>query len=186
MVERPAQPSQQPGDRLELSVHKTAQGPTVQRLTDDELLGRAQKVLPRRPPRFLAPILELTARQPYDATNGNMDVYHPGRWDTSSNLVYMNPIVSTGPNPGEWDGTVIYVSCGTSSSTGYLVAVHFSGYQTTMHLHGPWGDNTAYTATTSDTGAVFGFAPGTDGLSFTVNCTAPILGYLESILVYPG
>ena len=36
----------------------------------------------------------------------------------------------------------------------YLVVGNFSGYDTTMHMNGPWGDVTAYTAATTDIGTV--------------------------------
>jgi hypothetical protein len=41
-------------------------------------------------------VMNLTARHPYDAATGRIDVYKPGRWDTESDLVYMSPIISTG------------------------------------------------------------------------------------------
>ena len=42
--------------------------------------------------------MQLSARQPYDAVNELVDMYQPGRWVPTSDLMYMDPIVH--PNPG--------------------------------------------------------------------------------------
>lgn len=41
-----------------------------------------------------------------------------------------------------------------------------------------------YTAATTDTGTVVGSWSGSGNLWFNLSCTAPYLGYLESITVY--
>ena len=137
-----------------------------------------------RPTR--APIQSLTPRHPYDeSSKARIDSYHPGRWDTESDLVYMSPIVQTGPSPGEWDGTVIYASLPNLGTGVYLVSGIFSGYDITMSLHGPWGTTTAYNAVTSTTTSVLATATVNTGLFFTLNCKGTGLGYLSAIEIYP-
>jgi hypothetical protein len=131
------------------------------------------------------PLQSLTPRHPYDENSkARIDSYHPGRWDTESDLVYMNPIVQTGPSPGEWDGTVIYASLPNLGAGSYLVSGVFSGYDTTMSLHGPWGTTTAYNAQTSTTSTVLAMVTGGQGLFFTLNCKGTGLGYLSAIEIY--
>jgi hypothetical protein len=69
-----------------------------------------------------------------------------------------------------------------------VIVGHFTGYQTTMHLDGPWGKNTAYTAETSDAGAVMAIWSGNQKFEFTMHCTVPDngwgIGYIESIQVF--
>ena len=121
----------------------------VRRLVADRL---AELATDRHDRRLGAAMMELTARRPFSDA-GWMDVYHPGRWDCESDLVYMSSIVQVGASVGEWDGTVCYARFTAPSASGYLVVVNFSGYQQTMSLNGPWGTSTAHTATTSDAGA---------------------------------
>ena len=80
--------------------------------------------------------MSLTARHPYDPA-GFMDVYHPGRWDCESNLVFMDVIRQVGQSAGEWDGSVVYARFKAPSNGTYLVVGNFSGYQITMNLQGP-------------------------------------------------
>ena len=169
--------------------HKVAERPVVKRATPSQLIAHAAKLAKRNISVLAAPTMELSARHPYDPA-GLIDVYKPGRWDCTSNLLFMDTIVSTGPSPGEWDGTVAYARFKAPANGVYLVVAHFSGYQTTMAVHGPWGTNTAYTASTSDVGTVISLWDATAGedLGFTLNCTAPggeaSVGYLESIQVF--
>ena len=134
------------------------------------------------------PLMEISARHPYDPL-GLMDVYMPGRWDCTSNLVFMETIV-TGSSPGQWNGTVAYANFKAGQSGTYLVVANFSGYQITMQLHGPWGNNTAYTPTTSDQGAVIALWNGSanQSLYFTINCITNNnklgMGYLESVQIF--
>lgn len=131
------------------------------------------------------PLIELTPRHPFDdATSARIDSYHPGRWDCESDLVYMSPIVQTGPSPGEWDGTVIYVTCPTLTSGVYLVGGYFSGYDTTLSLFGPWGTTTAYNPTTNVSSVVLAQASVSQGLSFSMSCKGSGLGYLASIQLF--
>ena len=164
-----------------------AEAPTFERISHDELATLASQLAdkPLRPAS--TPVMELTARNPYDAARGNIDVFKPGRWDTSSNLIYMDSLRQVGDRVGEWDGSQAYVSFAPPAAGTYVIVGHFTGYQTTMHLNGPWGTNTAYTAQTSDAGAVLAIWSGNQKFQFTLNCTVPDngwgIGYLESIQV---
>ena len=168
---------------------KVVETPAIKRTSQAQLIAHAAKFAKRSINALAAPTMELSARHPYDPA-GLIDVYKPGRWDCTSNLLSMDTIVMTGPSPGEWEGTVAYGTFKAPANGTYLVVAHFSGYQTTMELHGPWGNNTAYTATTSDTGVAISLwtANAGDNLSFTLNCTAPggqaSIGYLESIQIF--
>jgi hypothetical protein len=168
-----------------LAQRRRVDAPSVVRLDQRELAGRITKLLDEDAAHLSdqTPTLELSARVPYAATLGRIDSYHPGRWDTESNLVFMSPIVQTGPSPGEWDGTVIYAVFNPPATGTFLIVANFSGYDTTMHLNGPWGDNTAYTAQTSDSGAAVALWTG-GSVSFTLICKGSGLGYLESIQVF--
>lgn len=169
----------------ELGLRERAEAPKVARLSRVELVELASEVARRRVTVGEAPAMELTARHPFDGA-GFMDVYRPGRWDCEANLVFMSVIVSTGESPGMWDGTVVYARFQAPAAGTYLVVGNFSGYQVTMNLNGPWGKNTAYCATTSDHVAASALWTGAAGetLFFTMNCTGPILGYLESVQVF--
>ena len=112
----------------------------------------------------------------------------PARWDTSSNLIFMETIRQVGPSPGEWEGSAASVNFKPPSAGTFLIVGNFTGYETTMHLHGPWGETTAYTALTSDSEAVLALWTGDQELWFDMNCTAPDngyrIGYIESIQVF--
>src|SRR5262249_19109335 len=138
----------------------TAKSPQVLAIPAGQLAGIAGGILGRK--ITLARTMSLTARNPFEAA-GFMDAYKPGRWDCESNLVFMDVIRQIGPNPGEWDGTVVYARFTTASHGTYLVVGNFSGYQVTMNMHGPWGNNTAYCATTSDHAQAVALWEGTAG-----------------------
>ena len=133
-------------------------------------------------------LMTLTARHPYDPV-GHMDYFMPGRWDTELDLVFMDAIVD-GPSPGMWDGTAGYIRFTAPTDGNFLVAVNFSGYQTTMSLNGPWGTNTARTATPQDNAAVLALWSGKAGedLYCTVSCKQDSgsygIGYLQSFEVH--
>jgi hypothetical protein len=136
-------------------------------------------------------VLELSARQPYQSA-GQMDFFKPGRWDSTANQVLMFSIVQTGPSPGMWDGTAGYLEFRAPAARTYLLAVNFTGYQQTMRLNGPWGTNTAHTATTADAGTVTALwtaASAGAHLSFTVTCVADDgnqgIAALRSVQVHP-
>ena len=129
-------------------------------------------------------LLELTARRP-DHPLGNLDVYMPGRWDTTSDLIFMDTIVQTGP-AGEWVGSAAYIGFRPEAAATFLVVGHFTGQEITMHLTGPWGENTAYTASTSEAGAVVALWTGGEA-SFGMHCTDNneySIGYIESVQVF--
>jgi hypothetical protein len=111
----------------------------------------------------------------------------PGRWDTTYNLIFMDCIV-LGSLVGEWEGSAAYIMFKPPSDGIYLIVGHFTGWETTMHLVGPWGDNTSYTAVTSDSGAVTALYSGGQEFEFTMHCTQPNneygVGYIESIQVF--
>lgn len=67
-----------------------------------------------------------------------------------------------------------------------LLVVNFSGHQTTMQASGPWGVNTAFTATTSDSGAVTALWSGAKNqqVFFNLSCKGGIIGYLRSVQVF--
>lgn len=167
-----------------LATHRTVDTPKIARVSNERLAALATDVGIKTFDPIGSLLMELSARQPYDAARGNMDVYHPGRWDTTSNLIFMNPIVQTGPSPGEWDGTVIYASFTPPQDGSYLIVGNFSGFDTTMRLFGPWGTQTAHTNQTSDAGAVVALWSGSDPVFFTMSCLAPIIGYAASIQVF--
>ena len=109
----------------------------------------------------------------------------PGRWDTTSDLIFMDTIVHTGTE-GEWSGSAAYIAFRPPAPATYLIVVHFTGAEITMHLTGPWGENTAYTESTADAGAVVALWTGGEA-SFGLHCTDNndySLGYIESIQVF--
>jgi len=132
-------------------------------------------------------LMELSARQPHDAAHGQLDVSESAGWFTTQNTIYMYPVVY-GPAVGEWNGTNVAVEFRTPADGTYLFVGHFSGYQMTMHLLGPWGETTAYTAETSDAGAVLALHITDKPLWFGFRCTEPnnegAAGLLHSIQVY--
>jgi hypothetical protein len=163
---------------------QATKSPRVKRVTRATLTNMVAKALNTRLTLTGTPVMELTARHPHDPA-GLMDFYRPGRWDCTANLVFMNVII-TGPNPGEWEGTVGYARFQAPTAGTYLVVANFAGLDITMKLHGPWGTTTAFSPTPADSAAVTAMWTGTAGqnLFFTVNCTGPIIGYLESIQVF--
>jgi hypothetical protein len=176
-----ARPEGPPTERVIVEV------PSVERLSHARLTEAASELAKKPVTPTPKALMELTARYPYDATHGNIDVFMPGRWDTTYNLIFMDTIV-TGPEPGEWVGSAGYIMFKPPADGMYLIVEHFSGWETTMHLFGPWGENTAYTATTSDSGAVVALWSGDQEFEFTTSCTQPNneygIGYIESIQVF--
>jgi hypothetical protein len=168
-----------------LTDQRAVAAPNVLRRSMLDLSDLIFEIFGDRPAPKQPPLVELSARVPYSATYGWIDSYHPGRWDCESDLVFMNPIVQVGPSVGEWDGTVVYVSLPGVPPGTYLVVGNFSGYDTTMHMNGPWGDVTAYTAATTDIGTVIALTTVTQGLYFSMSCKGSGLGYLESVQLFP-
>lgn len=139
--------------------------------------------------RVGALVLELTARHPW-AAEGYLDFYQPGRWDCEADLVYMSSIHQVGASIGEWDGTAAYGRFTAPTAGTYIVVVNFSGHQQTMRLNGPWGTNTAYTATTSQSAAATAVWTGSagEGLYFTFSSRADTgyagTAYLDSVQIF--
>jgi hypothetical protein len=137
-------------------------------------------------PIIKRPVMDLTARNPYDAVHGRFDVYRLGRWDTTYDLVFMDPIVD-GNSPGEWTGSAAYIMFTPPSTGVYALIVHFTGYQVTVHLNGPGTTTTtAYSPTASTNATVQILFEGTGGAEqeFTLAFTGPSIGYIQSIQVY--
>ena len=130
---------------------RTVEPPRMEPMPRASLSAIAAANLKRKIILPKAEVLKLTARHPYDPA-GLMDFYQPGRWDSTSDLVFMSSIV-TGPEPGMWDGTAGYVQCAAPADGDYLIVVHFTGYQQTMRIDGPWGTAPGHTASTSDAGS---------------------------------
>lgn len=172
------------GIDIDLAPHLAVDTPSIERISRAQVAQLAKKVSNERMDVSTTPVLELSARHPFDAARGRIDSYHPGRWDTESNLVYMTAIHQVGPSVGEWDGTVIYAMFDAPASGTYLIVGNFSGHDCTMRLSGPWGQTEAHTATTSDPGAVMASWSGSGALFFTMTCQGSLMGYLESLQVF--
>ena len=131
-------------------------------------------------------MMQLSARQPYDAVLGSVDMYQPGRWDTSLDLIFMFPIVHPNPSsPGEWTGSVGYINFKPPSTGTYVMVVHFYGYQMTMNLNGPAGTTTAFSSSNTPTavGMLFTGSGGT-ATSFSFACTGIYVGFVQLIQVF--
>ena len=170
----------------QLEIHKSVDAPKIGRLTHPQLLQLASTRLQKPFLPTFSTVMDLTARNPYDKILGSMDIFQPGRWDTASNLIFMGAIVQ-GKLAGEWTGSAAYAHFTPITSGQHLIAVHFTGFQTTMRLHGPWGTATATTSTVHDAGAVIVFAQAAAGTSiyFTIDCIVPGnlpgIGYLQAV-----
>jgi hypothetical protein len=130
------------------------------------------------------PILELSARRPY-SDKGLIDGLWVGRWDTTSDQIFMDPIVSTGPSVGEWKGTVIYGRFKAPTSANYRVAVNFYGYSISMRLSGPWGSSVVSSFDNTPT-LLSGECPAAAGETvwFTLSCTGLYLGFAQKIRIF--
>ena len=158
--------------------------PLLQRVSSARIAELASELLDEELAPTEPALLELSARHPYEPL-GNLDVYMPGRWDTSSDVIFMDTIVQHGGR-GEWVGSAAYVEFRPPAPGTFLIVVHFTGTEITMHLTGPWGENTAYTASPSDPGAVVALWTGGE-TSFGMHCTDNneySLGYIESVEIF--
>jgi hypothetical protein len=126
-------------------------------------------------------VMSLSARKPF-GRNGFIDVYKPGRWDCSSGLVFLDPVVAS--SPGVWTGSVVYGSFKAPAKKTYLLAVHFYGWDITLHLHGPFGDTTAHSQSNTPTiaSAQRQLNQG-QTMNFQFNVTGNYLGFLSKIEV---
>lgn len=159
--------------------------PQVQRASWETLAAMASKLTGGTSTLAQRPVMDISTRKPYEEA-GLMDFYKPGRWDSTSNSVYMVGI-KLGPSPGQWDGTVGYLQFKAPKDGTYLIVAHFTGYQITMKLGGPWGVTTGTTGTTSEPGTVTAIYTGKANtwVFFNLTCVYPNLAFLNSVQVYP-
>jgi hypothetical protein len=158
--------------------------PAQARTTQEETASIVEQLI--GVPIIKRPVMDLSARKAYDAAHGRFDVYAPGRWDATYDLVFMDPIVD-GNSPGEWTGSAAYIMFKPPSSGVYALIIHFTGYQVTVHLNGPGTTTTtAYSATSSTNASVQVLFDGTSGveMEFTLNFTGSSIGYIQSIQVF--
>jgi hypothetical protein len=138
------------------------------------------------PVALKTPVLQLSARQPYNAALGFVEMYAPGRWDTSSDQIFMDPIVHPKPDSlGEWTGSAGYITFTPPASATYVMILHFYGYQITMSLNGPGGTATAASSSNTSTAVAMLFT-GSSGTNtgFSFACTGIYLGFVQSIQVF--
>jgi len=170
----------------QLNRRKVAAAPKkVNTLSPSKLAVLAGKVANWKGIPALTPLMELTARHPYDPA-GSMDFFEPGRWDCTYDLVFMMPRLD-GPCNVVWGPSCAYVAFKAPANGTYLVAANVTGYKVTMKMQGPWGDSTAYSATTSSAAAVTAIWPATAGqnLYFTLIISAGTsVGYLKSFQMF--
>jgi hypothetical protein len=155
-------------------------------LLNEAALTRLVSQLVARPVTLKTPLLQLSARKPYDAALGVVDMYMPGRWDATSDLMFMDPIVHPDPNsPGVWTGSAGYIEFKPPSTGTYLMLVNFFGWQVTMSLNGPAGTTTAVSNSNSPTALPMLFS-GTagQGTGFSFACTGLYLGFVQSIQAF--
>jgi hypothetical protein len=159
--------------------------PDIKEISFEELTAIARKMPNVSGALASTPVMELSARKPYD-TKGLMDFYQPGRWDSTSNSVFMSAIRQTGPSPGQWDGTVGYIQFKAPKTGLYMVVINFTGYQATIKHNGPWGTSTAYSATASTAAAVVSIFNGTlnTNVYSSVTFSGGLMGYLKSVVFY--
>ncbi|MCU1260905.1 MAG: hypothetical protein JWO80_3790 [Bryobacterales bacterium] len=154
-----------------------------QPLISEAGLAKLVSQLTKGPVALKPPVMQLSARQPYDSVNGLVDMYQPGRWDATSDLIYMQPIVHPNPaSPGEWTGSAGYITFHPPSSGTYVMMVHFFGYQVTMSLNGPAGTTTASSFSNTPAAVAMLFSGGPTGFSFA--CTGIYLGFVQSIQAF--
>lgn len=135
------------------------------------------------PPASAKLVMELSAQDPFH-DHGLIDGYSIGRWDTSTDHIYMDPFVN-GPSIGEWTGSVLYGRFKAPEAGAFLVVVHFYGYQITMGLHGPWGTMNA-ASVENVPNFVSAQWTGAAGASmwFNIICSGLYLGFVQKIKVF--
>jgi hypothetical protein len=169
----------------ELNRHRESQTPVTREISFEELSAIARKMPNVSGVLASTPVMELSARRAYD-TRGLMDFYQPGRWDSTSNSVYMRGIIQTGPSPGQWDGTVGYIQFKAPKTGLFMVVINFSGYQATIKHKGPWGTATAYSDTATTAASVVSLFNGTLNtyVFSTITFSAGAMGFLKSVVFY--
>jgi hypothetical protein len=129
------------------------------------------------------PVMQLTAQHPFDS-KGLLDVYEPGRWDCSSDTIFMSPIVSTGPSVGQWEGSVVYGNFKPLTAGTFVVVGNFTGFSIAMGLSGPWGRTTELSSNNIPAAVLAQWTGGPAGVSFSLSCTGLYLGFLQSVQVF--
>jgi hypothetical protein len=173
--------STQYGSQLSAEMLKNP-GPALNAAFEELRSVETADVSPAVQEQPIKPFLELSARHPYDQ-QGLIDGLWVGRWDTTSDQIFMNPIVVTGP--GQWTGTALYGNFKAPANSNYRVVANFYGYQISMTLNGPWGSKVA-TSVNNTPIALAGECPGTAGQSlwFTMACTGLYLGFAQKIQIF--
>jgi hypothetical protein len=156
----------------DLPEHKLPEGTEIRSLTEAELAEVVWKATQRNI-EAANPVTELSARRPYDAPH-RIDVFMPGRWDTEGNYISMRTI---DPN------TRVFGTFKAPSSGDYLFVVKFTGFDITMKLSGPWGQNTGHTVELGDPGVVIGLSSASTDVSFFLMCDGQGTGVLQSIRI---
>lgn len=146
---------------------------------DPKQIGAAATTLFRRHgPVPSTPVLELTARHPYDPAGWMTFRRIPG-WDVEGPLIWMDSFVFE-----RQTGTIGYVLFNAPKKGPYLVVANFTGLASTMTLDGPWGINTGYANTSADAAAAMALwsanAVGAK-LGFRVSCASENMSFLRSI-----
>jgi hypothetical protein len=169
----------------QLKQNQTFTRPKAQRLSDVNLAAIVLRDAGKgvfHPP-LNPPLMQLSARHPYDPL-GYVEMYEPGRWDTSTDTVFMTPITH-GNSVSEWTGTAAYIYFTPPTNGTYILVAEFYGYQVVMTLNAAGGTTTASSHGNSPA-AVTALFSGNAGVQnwFNLACTGLYLGYLRTIRVY--
>jgi hypothetical protein len=119
-----------------------------------------------------------------------MSQIKPVEWDCFVNLIFMQPVTG----PPHFDGTLGIASFTPPADGDYLVVINFTGNQTTMNLTLDGVQASAFTANTSDPGAVIALRTGKAGTAMQLELSSagqpspdnPSFGvaHLESVQVF--
>jgi hypothetical protein len=167
-----------------LALKQTAMCPAVSRVAPERLAQVIGDLAGGAEALSAGPVVEWTARSPYDATLGQIYAFHASRWDTVVDLVYMYPMRQTGSGLGEFDGTVVYADFNAPSAGSYLIVAHYAGENTTIRLRGPWGTVVRSMPAGSNADVVSATWTGSGALHFTLTFQGVWLGYLASVQVF--
>jgi len=132
------------------------------------------------------PIMRLSARAPWDAAGNFLEMYRPGRWDTSTDQVYMDPFVVPNPaEPGVWTGSVGYITFHPPATGLYVIVVHFYGWDISLRLFNLKSSTTAVSNSNTPTAAATLFnATGGTPMEFQIICTGIYLGFVQNVQVF--
>jgi len=156
-----------------------------QPLISEAGLAKLVSQLTDGPVALKPPVMQLSAQHPYDSKHGFVEMYMPGRWDTSTDQIYMDPFVTNPMKVGEWTGSVGYITFHPPSSGTYVMVVHFYGYQISMRLSGPGGTATSASDSNVSTAVAMLFSSNSGtAVFFDFVCTGIYLGFIQSIQVF--